>query len=145
LRLASTYFVTQQAVLLLAILKGAHKRGEKVLVFSQSLSTLDLMQRLVQEELQWKRNEHVLRLDGGTQHKDRKTLIDAFNNPKRDARVFFLSLLAGNLGINLTAATRTILLDTSWNPASDIQAIFRNYRFFLPLAPRSLPCSPAFG
>jgi SNF2 family DNA or RNA helicase len=116
-----------QAVLLLEILRAAHARGEKVLVFSQNLATLEFMERLVQTNLVWER-KHILHLDGNTLHKARQRLIDGFNDPESDARVFFLSLKAGNLGINLTAATRTILLDTSWNPADDNQAIFRNYR-----------------
>jgi len=45
--------------------------------------------------------------------------------PGSPCSIFLLSIKAASVGINLTAATRVILFDQSWNPADDLQAIFR--------------------
>ena len=58
--------------------------------------------------------------------RDRQMMIDEFNRRgNKTTRVFLLSTRAGNMGINLVAANRVILMDTSWNPANDLQAMFR--------------------
>jgi len=52
-------------------------------------------------------------------------MITNFNKPSNTTSVFLLSTKAGNMGINLMAANRVVLMDTSWNPANDLQAMFR--------------------
>lgn len=66
------------------------------------------------------------RFDGSTPTKDRRTMIDTFqdqNNPERP-NVFLISTLCGE-GISLTEANRVVLMDTNWNPSHDSQAAQR--------------------
>ena len=64
-------------------------------------------------------------LDGRT--RDRRARVERFQND-RDCRVFLISLKAGGLGLNLTAAEYVFLLDPWWNPAVEAQAIDRAHR-----------------
>ena len=114
------------------ILRCAVERGESSIVFSQSIATLDVLQTALARHLRLRAQHDLLRLDGSTPQQDRMRLINAFNAPKRHSRrgkVMLLSLGAGGVGINLTAATRVVLFDSAWNPALDTQAVFRAYRY----------------
>ncbi|MDC7220008.1 MAG: DEAD/DEAH box helicase [Spirochaetales bacterium] len=92
----------------------------KVLIFSQFLGTLEYLRRLFES-----RNWLYSHITGDTE--DRRAEIDRFqNNP--DVRIFLLSLKAGGIGINLTAADYVILFDPWWNPAVEAQAVDRAYR-----------------
>ncbi len=94
--------------------------GQKVLVFSQFTSMLDIIKaRLVAEE-----RPHVM-LTGQT--KDRSEVVRTFHTSK-DPVVFLLSLKAGGTGLNLTAASYVVLYDPWWNPAVEAQAIDRTHR-----------------
>ncbi|MFN8710705.1 MAG: DEAD/DEAH box helicase, partial [Planctomyces sp.] len=64
-------------------------------------------------------------LDGKT--RDRKVRVNRFQDDP-DCRVFLISLKAGGLGLNLTAADYVFLLDPWWNPAVEAQAIDRAHR-----------------
>ncbi|KAM4619994.1 transcriptional regulator ATRX-like isoform 2-T2 [Polymixia lowei] len=132
-------------VLLFEILRMAEELVDKVLVFSQSLITLDLIEdflecahrnRMSKESSlyegtgRWIKNADYYRLDGSTSATIRKKWADEFNNPTNvRGRLFLISTRAGSLGINLVAANRVIIFDASWNPSYDIQSIFRVYRF----------------
>ncbi|CAL1267618.1 unnamed protein product [Larinioides sclopetarius] len=132
-------------VLLVDILKECEAIGDKVIVFSQSLLTFDLIEDLLsyldeqsvteEEESRdirntWRKNVDYFRMDGSTSAEFRKQYIDYFNDPANDrARLFLVSTKAGGLGTNLVGANRVIMLDASWNPSHDVQAIFRVYRF----------------
>jgi hypothetical protein len=99
-------------------------RGHKILIFSQSTKMLNNIQRALLEKL----HLGVSRIDGDTKERERQRLVDDFNNPKSQQKVFLLSTKAGGVGITLTGADRVILFDPSWNPSEDDQAIGRAYR-----------------
>ncbi|XP_042334982.1 LOW QUALITY PROTEIN: transcriptional regulator ATRX [Sceloporus undulatus] len=132
-------------VLLFEILRVAEELGDKVLVFSQSLISLDLIEDFLElanrdkeegkpiiykGEGKWFRNIDYYRLDGSTTAQSRKKWAEEFNDVTNvRGRLFIISTKAGSLGINLVAANRVIIFDASWNPSYDIQSIFRVYRF----------------
>ena len=64
-------------------------------------------------------------LDGST--RDRQAEVERFQNDP-DCRLFVISLKAGGLGLNLTAAEYVFLLDPWWNPAVEMQAVDRTHR-----------------
>ena len=96
------------------------EEGHKVLVFSQFTSFLAIVrERLDQEELVYEY------LDGRTRNRAAK--VERFQNDP-DCPIFLISLKAGGLGLNLTAAEYVYLLDPWWNPAVEAQAIDRSHR-----------------
>uniref|UniRef100_A0A7N9AJY0 DNA helicase n=1 Tax=Mastacembelus armatus TaxID=205130 RepID=A0A7N9AJY0_9TELE len=128
-------------VLLFEILRMAEDLEDKVLVFSQSLISLDLIEDFLEashrardpssfKEGSWIKNIDYYRLDGSTTASFRKKWTDEFNNAANiRGRLFLISTRAGSLGINLVAANRVIIFDASWNPSYDLQSIYRVYRF----------------
>ena len=95
--------------------------GHRALVFSQFTSHL----ALVREELE-KRNIKYLYLDGSTPVTERAKLVKKFQTGTEP--IFLISLKAGGLGLNLTAADFVVHLDPWWNPAIEDQASDRAYR-----------------
>uniref|UniRef100_A0A8C4IIG3 DNA helicase n=1 Tax=Dicentrarchus labrax TaxID=13489 RepID=A0A8C4IIG3_DICLA len=118
-------------VLLFEILRMAEELEDKVLVFSQSLISLDLIEDFLEaSHRSWIKNIDYYRLDGSTNAPLRKKWADQFNNAANvRGRLFLISTRAGSLGINLVAANRVIIFDASWNPSYDVQSIYRVYRF----------------
>lgn len=104
------------------MLKNALHEGHKILVFSQFVKHL----RLVKERLQKEKITHYY-LDGQTPREERMRLVNQFNKSS-EVKVFLISLKAGGLGLNLTAADYVVLLDPWWNPAVEQQAIDRSHR-----------------
>jgi non-specific serine/threonine protein kinase len=94
----------------------------KALVFSQFLGMLALIrEKLTELGVQFEY------FDGSTTVQDRQKAIENFqNNP--DCRVFLISLKAGGVGLNLTAADYVYIVDPWWNPAVEQQAIDRTHR-----------------
>ncbi|XP_068181353.1 transcriptional regulator ATRX [Antennarius striatus] len=132
-------------MLLFEILRMAEEVEDKVLVFSQSLISLDLIEDFLElssraedddkvspykGDGKWFRNIDYYRLDGSTNATTRKKWAEEFNDTSNTrGRLFLISTRAGSLGINLVAANRVIIFDASWNPSYDVQSIFRVYRF----------------
>jgi superfamily II DNA or RNA helicase len=106
--------------LLLELIEEAMDGGHRMLVFSQFVSML----RLIEEEL---KNEGInyCYLDGAT--KDRAAAVDRFQSGS-DMPVFLISLKAGGTGLNLSAADTVLHVDPWWNPAVEDQATDRAHR-----------------
>ncbi|MDB4905471.1 MAG: helicase, superfamily [Gemmatimonadetes bacterium] len=98
----------------------ARSEGHKSLVFSQFTSLLAIVRTQLDAE-----GIPYEYLDGRT--KDRKARVDRFQEDA-EIPVFLISLKAGGLGLNLTAADYVFLLDPWWNPAVEAQAIDRAHR-----------------
>ncbi len=105
------------ATLIEELIGGRHK----ALVFSQFIGHL----RIIREHLD-KQGIIYQYLDGGTSSKKRKERVDAFQSGQGD--LFLISLKAGGLGLNLTAADYVIHMDPWWNPAVEDQASDRAHR-----------------
>ncbi len=96
------------------------EEGHKALVFSQFTSMLGILRRRLEEEKI--RYEY---LDGQT--RDRAAPVERFQSDP-ESGLFLISLKAGGLGLNLTAAEYVYLLDPWWNPAVEAQAVDRTHR-----------------
>jgi len=105
---------------LLEILEPLLAEGHKVLVFSQFVSLLKLLQPVLSA-----RGVRQHFLSGHTQKRE-QVVADFQNDP--DPGVFLVSLKAGGTGLNLTAASYVVLFDPWWNPAVEAQAIDRTHR-----------------
>ena len=106
--------------LLLEQLRGVLQEGHKALVFSQFTSLLGILrERLHEEKIAFEY------LDGKT--KDREACVARFQSDPA-LPVFLVSLKAGGVGLNLTAADYVFILDPWWNPAVEAQAIDRAHR-----------------
>jgi len=106
--------------LLLARLTELIAEGRKALVFSQFTSLLALLRPLL--DAQKVAYEY---LDGQT--RDREARVARFQEDP-ECSLFLISLKAGGVGLNLTAAEYVFLLDPWWNPAVEMQAIDRTHR-----------------
>jgi SNF2 family DNA or RNA helicase len=94
----------------------------KALIFSQFLGMLALIkQKLIEQNIPFEY------FDGSTSAPDREKAIQNFQN-NDECRVFLISLKAGGVGLNLTAADYVYIVDPWWNPAVEQQAIDRTHR-----------------
>ena len=103
------------------LLEHLLKEDTHLLLFSQFTSYLGMVKEMLNQM-----QVPFLYLDGTTPLKERARLVEQFQNGK--CRLFLISLKAGGLGLNLTAANCVILLDPWWNPSIEEQAIDRSYR-----------------
>ncbi|KAL7095059.1 hypothetical protein ACP275_10G001500 [Erythranthe tilingii] len=103
-------------------LNSENKEPEKAIVFSQWTSMLDLVEMSLKNS-----RIRYRRLDGTMSIAARDKAVKDFNtDPEVD--VMLMSLKAGNLGLNMVAACRVILLDLWWNPTTEDQAVDRAHR-----------------
>ncbi len=106
---------------LLGLVEELLAEGKQILVFSQFTEFLAIVAAAFTEA-----GIPFQQLDGSTPATKRPALIDAFQ--RGEVPVFLLSLKAGGVGLNLTAASEVILLDPWWNPAVEDQAADRAHR-----------------
>ncbi|KAJ2809350.1 DNA-dependent ATPase fun30 [Coemansia guatemalensis] len=99
------------------------ERGEKLLLFSQFTSMLDILEAVLGI---WK--TAYFRLDGQTKVDERQGMIDIFNSKSSSVPVFLLSTKAGGFGINLTSANVVVIYDAGNNPSEERQAEDRAHR-----------------
>ncbi|KJD46764.1 DEAD/DEAH box helicase [Paenibacillus terrae] len=113
---------------ILAMVKELREEGERCLIFTQYIGMGRMLQQVLAQELQ----EPVLYLNGSTSKTARDRMIDQFQShtlpPDEQPSVFILSLKAGGVGLNLTAANHVFHFDRWWNPAVENQATDRAYR-----------------
>ncbi|KAM6300262.1 LOW QUALITY PROTEIN: DNA excision repair protein ERCC-6-like [Aegotheles albertisi] len=108
---------------LIGLLERLREEGHRTLVFSQSRKMLDIVEHVLSH-----RRFKIMRIDGTVTHlMEREKRINAFQSNK-DYSVFLLTTQVGGVGITLTAASRVVIFDPSWNPATDAQAVDRAYR-----------------
>ena len=98
------------------------EQGNKVLVFSQFTSFLEMARK----EMEDAGITDYFYLNGSTPVRERQKMVEAFQTGEK--RVFLISLKAGGLGLNLTGANYVIHLDPWWNPSIEQQATDRAYR-----------------
>ncbi|KAF4975261.1 hypothetical protein FZEAL_7928 [Fusarium zealandicum] len=110
-------------LLLENMLPKLKERGHRVLVFSQFLQQLDII-----EDFLGGLGYEYRRLDGSMGSLEKQRRIDAFNAPESSVFAFLLSTRAGGVGINLATADTVIILDPDFNPHQDIQALSRAHR-----------------
>ncbi|HEY5778001.1 MAG TPA: SNF2-related protein [Terrimicrobiaceae bacterium] len=105
---------------LLELVEEAIDGGHRALIFSQFTAMLDIIEGALQDA-----GISFCRLDGST--KNRQEVVERFQRDER-IPVFLISLKAGGVGLNLTAADTVIHYDPWWNPAVEAQATDRTHR-----------------
>ncbi|XP_004304707.1 PREDICTED: putative SWI/SNF-related matrix-associated actin-dependent regulator of chromatin subfamily A member 3-like 2 [Fragaria vesca subsp. vesca] len=113
---------SSKIVILLRELECLRSSGSKSIVFSQWTAFLDLLQISLSRS-----NIPYLRLDGTLSQQQREKVLKQFSEDS-DILVLLMSLKAGGVGINLTAASNAFVLDPWWNPAVEEQAVMRIHR-----------------
>jgi superfamily II DNA or RNA helicase len=105
------------------MLPKLEERGHRVLLFSQFLNNLDIVEDFLDGlGLLYRR------LDGSMSAHEKQKRIDEFNAPNSQYFAFLLSTRSGGVGINLATADTVIIMDPDFNPHQDIQALSRAHR-----------------
>jgi SNF2 family DNA or RNA helicase len=106
------------------MLEEVLEEGDAALIFTQFRQMGHLLERVLADRLR----APTLFLHGGTPAKDRDAMVEKFQSPEGAPKLFILSLRAGGLGLNLTAANHVFHFDRWWNPAVEAQATDRAHR-----------------
>ena len=112
-----------KSIRLVEMLEEAMAAGDKALIFTQYRQMGHLLTAIIRQEF----DAEPLFLHGGTPQKKRDQMIDRFQED-RSVPIFILSLKAGGVGVNLTAANHVFHFDRWWNPAVENQATDRAFR-----------------
>ncbi|XP_050207947.1 switch 2 [Mercurialis annua] len=105
------------------LLSSWASQGDKLLLFSYSVRMLDILEKFL-----IRKGYSFSRLDGSTPTNLRQSMVDDFNSSP-SKQVFLISTRAGGLGLNLVSANRVVIFDPNWNPAYDLQAQDRSFRY----------------
>lgn len=120
-------------VILMQILAECQEIGDRVILFSQSIPTLNTIEKMISQANRSQRRHSkrlsYLRIDGSTPQQERFRMIGQFNDLEEDVDIIMISTKAGGEGINLCAGNRIIIFDVCWNPCNDSQSMCRSYRF----------------
>ncbi len=106
--------------LLQDILEDLIEEDKKILIFSQFVEMINLIEETLKEK-----NYKYLKLTGKTRNRE-KIINDFKQNP--DIKIFLISLKTGGVGLNLTEEDTVVIYDPWWNPFVEEQAIDRTYR-----------------
>jgi superfamily II DNA or RNA helicase len=113
-----------KCIRLLEMLDEVLAEGDQALVFTQFREMGALLEAMLRHQF----GKDVLFIHGGTTQPQRQAIIDRFQKADGTAPILILSLRAGGVGLNLTAATHVFHFDRWWNPAVENQATDRAYR-----------------
>lgn len=119
-KLVGSNAISGKTETLFELIEPLMEQGQKVLLFSQFVQMLNLLQKECEE-----RGIKTFTLTGET--KNRQSVVNDFQEDKSSS-VFLLSLRAAGTGLNLTTASYVVLYDPWWNPAVEAQAIDRSHR-----------------
>jgi superfamily II DNA or RNA helicase len=115
------FYSSNKVKLLLQILDASKAVGDKVLIFSHSIQTLNFLEGLCRST-----GRNYARLDGSTKMSSRQGLTKDFNTGNTE--LYLISTTAGGIGLNLPGANRVIIFDFKFNPVNEEQAVGRTYR-----------------
>ncbi|KAK1145787.1 hypothetical protein N8T08_004028 [Aspergillus melleus] len=114
--------LSYRAQILDRIITESINAGDKLLVFSQSIPTLDYIERMLKMA-----GRKYRRLDGQTPIQSRQNATKKFNHSS-DEHVYLISTRAGGLGLNIPGANRVVIFDFGFSPMWEQQAVGRVYR-----------------
>ena len=113
-----------KSIRMMEMLEELTSAGDRALIFTQYRQMGHLLVQMIRQEL----DIEALFLHGGTPQAKRDQLVQRFQSEDPAAPIFVLSLKAGGVGLNLTAANHVFHYDRWWNPAVENQATDRAFR-----------------